>query len=50
LEAEEMMRSKEGLELLFQAWCRVALNEGITGEGGIVHKDVKDYRINCAVP
>ncbi len=50
LEAGEMMRKKEGLERLFQAWCGVALNKGMTGEGGMVHKDAKDYRTNCAVP
>ncbi len=26
------------------------MNKGITWEGGIVHKEAKDYRINCAVP
>jgi hypothetical protein len=50
LEAGEVMRKKEGLEPLFQAWCGVALNEGMTGEGGMVHKDVKDFGMNCAVP
>ncbi len=33
LEVGEIMRNKEGLELLFQAWCEVALNEELTGEG-----------------
>ncbi len=50
LEAGEIMRKKEGLELLFQAWCGVALNEGMSREGGMVHKDAKDYEMNCAVP
>jgi hypothetical protein len=50
LQAGEIMRRMEGLERLFQAWCQVALNEGMTGEGGIVHKDAKDYGMNCAVP
>ncbi len=42
LEAGEVMRKKEGLELLFQAWYGVALNEERTGEGGIVQNDAKD--------
>ncbi len=25
-------------------------NEGMTGEWGMVHKDVQDYGMNCAVP
>ncbi len=44
------MRSKEALEPLFKAWCGVALNEGMTGEGGIVHSNAKNYGMNCAVP
>jgi hypothetical protein len=50
LQAGEMMRKNEELELFFQACCGVALNEGMTGEGRMVHKDAKDYGINCAVP
>ncbi len=41
---------KEELEPLFQAWCGVALNEGMTVEGGMVHKDAKDYEMNPVVP
>ncbi len=50
LEAGEMMRKEEGLELLFQEWCGVALNEEKTGEWGMVHNDANYYGINCAVP
>jgi hypothetical protein len=50
LEAGEMMRKEEGFEPHFQAWCWVALNEGMTGEGGLVHKYAKDFGMNCAVP
>jgi hypothetical protein len=28
----------------------MALNEGMTGEGRIVHKEAKDDGMNCAVP
>ncbi len=48
LEAGEMMKNEKGLKPLFQAWCRVALNKEMNGEGGMVHKDVKDIGINCA--
>ncbi len=48
-EVSEIMKNKEEIELLFQAWCGVALNEGIIGEGGMVHKDATDYLMNCAV-
>ncbi len=41
LDAGKMRRKVEKLEPLFQAWCGVALNEGMTGEGGMVHKYVK---------
>ncbi len=40
----------KGLELLFQAWCGATSNEQMTGKGGMVHKDAKDNRINCAIP
>ncbi len=45
LEAGEMMRKQEGLESLFKAWCGVALNGGMTGEGGIVHGAAKRSQI-----
>ncbi len=50
IEVSEMMKKKEGLEGLFKAWCGVALNEGMTREGGKVHKDAQDYGVNCTVP
>jgi hypothetical protein len=50
LEAGEKMRKEEGLVLLFQEWYGVALNEGMTGEGSMVYKDAKDFKMNCAVP
>jgi hypothetical protein len=50
LEAGEILRKEVGLEQLFKAWCGVALNEGMIGEGGMVYKDVKDFGMNCAAP
>ncbi len=50
VKAGEQMEKEEGLEPSFQAWCGVALNEGMMGEGGMVHKDAKDFGMNCAVP
>ncbi len=44
------MKKEEGLELLFLAWCGVALNEGMSGEQGMVYKDAQDCGMNCAVP
>jgi hypothetical protein len=46
LKAGEILKN-EGLERLFQAWCGVALNEGMTGEGEMVHKDAKYHGMNC---
>ncbi len=48
--AGETIRKVVDLEAQFQAWYGVALNEEITGEGGRVHKDVKNNGLNCAVP
>jgi hypothetical protein len=50
LEEGEMIKIEEGLELLIQASCGVALNEWMAEEGGMVHNDAKDYGINCAIP
>jgi hypothetical protein len=50
LEAGEMMRKEEGLEQLFRAWCGVTLDEEMSREGGMVHKDAKDFGMHCAVP
>jgi hypothetical protein len=44
------MRKRNWLEPLLKAWGGVALNEGMTEEGAMVHKDAKDNMTNCAVP
>ncbi len=50
LEAGVMMRKEEGMELLFQAWYGVSLNEGMPRKRGMVHKDTIDHGMNSTVP
>jgi hypothetical protein len=50
LKADEIIRKKEELEPLFQAWSEVALTDKMVGEKGVMDKDGDKYGINSSVP